>query len=179
METKVDSDSLHTIAYDNGLDLIETTISSNGYPNKIKPALVGFNSFQDAVDIANKYNMEIQTFFKRDGWALYYRNGNRTYEAIKPKESDFGDNFKSYIGNPYTSFEDFYQQEGEYIRDEIKQYTYNQLQNHLSTLIRIYDEIELHDENDITITDGYQFYNFNIEIMEYSYDTKNYIIGVI
>lgn len=76
-------DSLEFIAYENGLELIETTSERNGYPANLKYAIIGFNSFEEAEKIAKDNNLSIEIFTKNDGWQLYYRTGNRVHEPLR------------------------------------------------------------------------------------------------
>lgn len=175
METKVD---LIDLAYENGLRTIETTIGKNGYPNNLKRAIVGFDTFKEAEELAKEYNLSIQTFEKRNGWQLWYRNGNNTYEPLKPSCDDFGDNFREY-SNIYKNIEDFYNSEGDFIRDEIKYLSFEELNDHINRLKIIYNEIESLNDDEVLITNGRMFHKFNKELIEYSYDIKKYIIGLI
>lgn len=175
METKVD---LIDLAYENGLRTIETTIGYNGYPQNLKRAIVGFDSFKEAEDLAREYNLAIQTFEKRDGWELWYRNGNNTYEPIKGSSENFGDNFREYY-NIYKDIEDFYNKDGDFIKDEIKNLSFEELNDHINRLKYLYNEIESLSDDEVLITDGTMFHTFNKNLMEYSYDRKHYIIGLI
>ena len=63
----------YTIAEIENLQVIETTSAMNGYPQSLKKALIGFQSFEEAERIASEYGLSIEIFTKRDGWQLYYR----------------------------------------------------------------------------------------------------------
>jgi hypothetical protein len=175
METKLD---LIDLAYEKGLRTIETTTGINGYPQNLKSAIVGFDTFKEAEELAREYELAIQTFGKRSGWQLWYRNGNNTYEPLKPSSYDFGDNFKQYY-NIYKDIEDFYNKEGDFIKDEIKNLSFEELNDHINRLKYLYNEIESLSDDEVLITDGTTFHKFNKNLMEYSYDTKHYIIGLI
>ena len=71
----------YTIAEIENLQVVDTTSAMSGYPQSLKKALIGFDSFEEAERIAGEYGLSIETFTKRDGWQLYYRTNNRAYSA--------------------------------------------------------------------------------------------------
>jgi len=172
-------ENIHDIAYQNGLTVIETTTNYTGYPENLRPAIIGFKTFEEAQELAKSHGLNVCTFYKKNGWELWYRNGNNTYEPLKPNAEDFGDNFKIYYGTNYKDFDDFYNQEGSFIKDNINNLSFEELQIHLNKLKEVYNEIEFHEQDDLLITDGILFYNFKREVTEYYYDSKTYVIGII
>lgn len=170
---------LGDIAYENGLVLATTTTGTNGYPQNLKPAIIGFDSFEDAKELSREYDLRITTLFKKDGWDLWVRNSNTTYEPLTPSSTDFGDNFREYNPSDYDDLGDFYNQEGDYIRDEIKNISFDELKEHINRIEKLYSEIESLEENEILISDGTASYVFEKELTSYSYDTKNYVIALI
>lgn len=72
---------------------VETTPNANGYPSQIKSALIGFDSFQRASEVAAFLGLEIVYLDKKDGWIVWHRNrGNADCEyEITP--ADFGDGY--------------------------------------------------------------------------------------
>ena len=87
---------LETIAYENGLEYIETTTGMNGYPQHVRGAIIGFETYGEAEKVAKEHGLRITTFFKRDGWHLYQRNGDTTWEPFKITSSDYGDDYEQY-----------------------------------------------------------------------------------
>ena len=53
---------LDEIAYNNSLELIETTTGKNGYPENLKYAIIGFKNFEQAKEIAKKHDLLITEF---------------------------------------------------------------------------------------------------------------------
>lgn len=68
---------IEEIAYENGLELIDTTSAMNGYPQCLKKAIIGFDSFEEADKLAKENGLSIEIFTKRDGWNLWYRTGDK------------------------------------------------------------------------------------------------------
>jgi len=77
------SELLETIAYENSLEYIETTVGMNGYPKCIRGAIIGFETFEEAEKLAKEHGLCIRTFFKRDGWQLYQRDSNTTWGPLE------------------------------------------------------------------------------------------------
>ena len=179
MITMYDNTNLDEIAYENGLVLATTTIGRNGYPENLKPAIIGFDSFEDSQELAKEHGLIITTLFKKDGWDLWVRNNETTYQPLKASSNDFGDNYREYFSIHYDNIEDFYEQEGCYIKYEIANLSFQELKDNINRLENLYFEIESLNEDEILITDGTNHNIFKRELMNYSYDTKNYIIGLI
>lgn len=51
------------IAYEHGLEIIETTTGRNGYPQELKHAIIGFSTFREAEELAERYGLKITSFF--------------------------------------------------------------------------------------------------------------------
>ena len=51
---------LYTIAEIENLQVIETTSAINCYPQSIKKALIGFESFEQAERVAEEYGLSIE-----------------------------------------------------------------------------------------------------------------------
>ena len=82
--------TVREIAENEGLEYIETTSESNGYLRNLKFAITGFYTFEQAQELADKYNLSIQSFEKRDGWQLWYRTGVTMYSAFENSAEAYG-----------------------------------------------------------------------------------------
>lgn len=58
-----------------GLDIVSVTSASNGYPQNVQLALIGFDTFEQAEDVANANGLTIVSLYKRDGWNLWAEQG--------------------------------------------------------------------------------------------------------
>lgn len=86
-----------------GLDIVSVTSASNGYPQNVQLALIGFDTFEQAEDVANANDLTIVSLYKRDGWNLWADQG----AACGPIElcaEDYGDDYISF--NSSWSVED-------------------------------------------------------------------------
>ena len=168
-------DSLEFIAYQNGLELIETTSERNGYPSHLEYAIIGFDSFEQAEKIAKDNGLAIQIFEKRDGWQLYYRTGNSAHEPFKNGADDYGDNYSEFCS---ADADTFYEKEVKPFLDNFDDF--DSLSDFLKKKKEILEELELVDEDEKIITsDGCYYETIKKTSMSFYFDTKTSVIGLI
>lgn len=167
---------LNEIANEYNISVVETTTGTNGYPQCLKKALIGFENFEQAKEIANQYpEVRITTFHKRDGWQLWERDNNTTYEAFQKSASDFGDDY-----NQFTSedVEDFFENEVKPFLESFEDF--ESLNKFLKEREEVLDKIQLLDDNEIVITYQGRYYDtIEKESMSFYHDTHSYCIGII
>lgn len=165
----------YTIAEIENLHVIETTSAMNGYPQDLKKALIGFDTYEQAEKVAEIYGLSIEYFTKRDGWQLYYRTGNHAYSAIEVSAEDYGDNYRSFTSSDYDGF---YKNE---VKDIVGNFeNFDELDAFLETKRRIFEEIEDLEDDEMVITrDGEYYETIKCVTMSHYYDTKTTVIGVI
>ena len=78
-----------------GLDIVSVTSSANGYPQNVQLALIGFDNFDQAEDVANANDLTIVRLYKRDGWNLWSEQGTACGQ-IKLGAEDYGDDYMSF-----------------------------------------------------------------------------------
>ena len=164
------------IASKYGLDIISTTTASNGYPQNVKDAMVGFETFEQAQKLAEKYNLSIQSFTKKDGWGFWVRNNNVIFAPYENSCEDYGDNFNELAK----------MSEADFIEDEVTPFLegYNLNFERIEELIKnkkeIWEEVSSLEEGEIVIThEGRYYETIKKKSMYFSHDTRNYIIGLI
>ncbi|WP_297273926.1 hypothetical protein [uncultured Bacteroides sp.] len=165
----------YTIAEIENLQVIETTSAMNGYPQSLKKALIGFQSFEEAERIASEYGLSIEIFTKRDGWQLYYRTNNRAYSAIEISAEDYGDAYRAFTASDY---DDFYENE---VQDMIGEFeSFEDVESFLKSQKKIYEAIENLEDDEMVLTCQGKYYD---TVKQYTmchyYDTKTTIIGLI
>lgn len=166
---------LETIAYENGLEYIETTTGQNGYPLCIRGAVIGFETFEEAEKIAKEHGLRITTFFKRAGWQLYQRNGDTTYEPLKITSRDYGDDYSQYTSD---DVEDFFEEQVAPFLGEFD--NFEDLQSFIDGRKKIYEELQSIDETQLVIEYmGHHYETIDKKLMEWSNDGKTWVIGVI
>jgi hypothetical protein len=158
-----------------GLDYIETTSERNGYPSNIRAAIIGLDSFEQAEELAVKYGLSIMSFKKKDGWGLWYRTGNRMYEAFENGSGDFGDNYSEYAK---MSKEDFYENE---VKDRLADFdSWEELTQFLSNMESVFEEIDKMGDDDLVITHmGVYRETISKKSMSFYHDTNHEVIGLI
>ena len=173
--------TMNEIASENGLHVIDTTTGLNGYPQCLKEAIIGFENFEQAEKLAEEYHLDIEIFTKRDGWQLWSRDNNSAYDAFERSASDYGENYQQFEAN--MSQDDFLQQVGaanfiaELADDEDG---LDRIEEYIRDLRKLYDEIAIAADDEIVIADGDVYVEtIKKRTMQYSYDTKNYVVGLI
>lgn len=78
-----------------GLDVESVTSSANGYPQNVQLALVGFDNFEQAEEVASANNLTLVILYKSDGQDLW-RNINIAREPINLKAKYYGDDYMSF-----------------------------------------------------------------------------------
>lgn len=78
-----------------GLDIVSVTKASNGYPHNVQLALIGFDNFDQAEDVANANDLTIVSIYKRDGWNIWAEQG-AACAPIKLGAEDYGDDYMSF-----------------------------------------------------------------------------------
>lgn len=172
MNTQID---LVNIAEEHELELIETTSESNGYPRNLQYALIGFDNFEQAQQIADEYGLSIEIFHSRDGWQLWYRTGNWTFEAFEIDETDFGNNYLAFYA---SDLENYYEDEIKPLLGDFD--NLETLRAFLDDSEEVMNEIERIDNDEVVIThEGRYYLTTKKKGMIFSNDTKIKAIGVI
>lgn len=165
----------YTIAEIEKLQVIETTSAMNGYPQSIKKALIGFESFEQAEKVAEEYGLSIEYFTKRDGWQLYYRTNDRAYSAIEVSSEDYGENYRSFTSADYDGF---YENKVKGMVGEFD--NFEEIESYLDSQKEIYEAIENLEDDEMVLTLNDKYYD---TVKQYTmchyYDTKTTVIGLI
>lgn len=167
---------LRDIAEQNELSYIETTPERNGYPSRIKGAIIGFDTFEQAESLAVEHGLRIEVFTKKDGWQLWHRTGNWANEAFTMSTDMFGDNYTEFSSD--VSEDDFFDTE---IQPFISDFNnFDEVELFLNWKKEIFEEIEKASEDEIVITKyGYYYNTVKTKLMQYYYDTNHFAIGLI
>lgn len=167
--------TLEQIAYDNGLDLVETTSELNGYPKNLRFAIIGMQDFKEAEELAKKYNLSIELINKQNGWHLWARNNYKVYEPLRNSASDYGDDYMDYNGGDAEAF--FECEKGALERDF---QSLEELEELVKNWREIADEIEKAGSDKLVITyQGRYYETIAKESMEWSHDGKTTCIALL
>lgn len=166
---------LESIAVENGLEVITTTSARNGYPQRLKRALIGFDTFEDAEKLAREEGLSIEIFTKRDGWSLWYREGNHAFAPFERSVEEYGDEYRQYTKE---DLEGFYVNE---VQPSVCAFDdFDSLRCFLNIMEEIRDRIEDAEDDEIILASCGGYYD-TIEktTMSYRYDTHHFAIGLI
>lgn len=166
---------LEKIAKKNGLDIIETTSSSNGYPSNVGKAIIGFNSFSQAEELAVKYNLELAQFNKRDGWHFWFRTGAGVNEPYNNSAEDYGDNHSGFLK---MEEEDFLESEVNWFFENGPE-CFDQIDAFIKTKREIWEQIKKMEDDEMVITfEGNYMETIKRKSMYFYHDTKHMVIGL-
>lgn len=167
---------LKSIAYENGLQIVETTTATNGYPQECRFAIVGFGYFCDADFLSIKYGLRITTLYKKDGWALWVRNNDTTSSPLEITCEDYGDDYRDYDGGSQRLY---YEDEINSI-DFLDFNNFSELKEFIEEREKVYNEIADASTDQLVITcNGRYFETIDKRAMQWSFDTNNYIIALV
>lgn len=169
--------NIQEIAYENGLEVIQTTSSMNGYPSNIKYAIIGFESFEQAQAIADQYDLQIEYFKKKAGWSLWYRTGNWADKAYQISSETFGDNYQDYEKQDEGDFID------QWVQPVLEDNNFDTVAEYflfLTQMQEIWEEIEAMGDDEIVIANHGQYFDtMKKALMSYGEDNNDYAIGLI
>lgn len=165
---------MEELASEFDLQFVETTSARNGYPQNLKPALVGFKSFEDAENFAQEHGLETWLFHMCEGWQLWYRV-HSVNEPMSITCEDYGDNYNLYTE---VSLENYFEDE---VKPRLSSFdNIEDLRKFLDEQEEIMGELENLDDDEAVITHFGKYYEtINLHPMEWVYDTHKYIIGVM
>lgn len=165
---------LRELADNNALQFIETTSATNGYPQGLKPALIGFNDYEEAEEFAQEHGLQTYIFHKRDGWQLWQRS-KPAYEAMTITSDDYGDDYNMFT---HDELDDYFDNEVKPRLDDFD--NMEELKKFLNNQEEIMDELDRCNENEAVITYCGDYYDtVKVKSIEWSHDTHNYVIGVM
>jgi len=165
---------LRELADNNALQFIETTSATNGYPQDLKPALIGFNDYEEAEEFAQEHGLQTYIFHKRDGWQLWQRS-KPAYEPMTITSDDYGDDYNMFT---HDELDDYFGNEVKPRLDDFD--NMEELKKFLNNQEEIMDELDRCNENEAVITYCGDYYDtVKVKSIEWSHDTHNYVIGVM
>ena len=167
-------EKFHLLADENGLKFVETTSGTNGYPQNLKPALIGFYDYEGAEEFATEHGLETYIFHKRDGWQLWERK-NPAYEPMTITSDDYGDNYNMFTPD---ELENYYENE---VKPRLEDFdNMDDIKDFLNDEEEIMDELARCNDNEAVITYCGKWYDtIKVKSIEWGHDTHNYVIGVI
>lgn len=158
------------------LQIGEITYGSNNYPSNLGDfAVTGFNTYEQAKDLAQELEVDICLFKKKDGWHFWEKMGDRhkplTYQDYL---YDLGDDYQ--IISDMNQENDYYEQT---IKDFASKWEFNKIQNVLNERKNVIDKLEELPETHVLIKYCYGFFEtFPKECMFYHEDVTTWEVGL-
>lgn len=167
--------NLATLAKQDNLELISTTDSPNGYPGNEMQAIIGFDNYEQAAELAEKNNLSVEIFTKRDGNDFWFRTGNKAYEAFERESADYGEDCTTYTKE---DVEDYYANEVEGMLSDFEDL--DELSAFVDSRKAIFAAIKnLKDGELLVVCNGEVCDTVQQTTMSYSNDNRMYAIGLI
>lgn len=167
--------NLTTLAQQFNLELISTTDSRNGYPHNEMQAVIGFDSFEQAGELAEKNNLSVEIFTKRNGNDFWFRTGNKAYEAFERESADYGEDCTTYTKE---DVEKYYTNEIEGMLSDFEDL--DELSAFVDSHKAIYAALKnLKDGELLIVCNGEVCDTVQQTTMSYENDSRMYAIGLI
>lgn len=156
-------------------DVVETTCNRTGYPCMVDKAIIGFDDFDEAEQLAKKWGLSVMHFRRTDGQQYWYRTGSIATAAYVTHAEDYGMNFEEFSPRDAATF---YENE---IRPDLQMLeSMDELHRFLARKEEILDEIEACPEGKIVLVKDGEYYGKVDEVTMrwHDDDVTEYAIGL-
>lgn len=163
------------IAYERGLEVVETTKGMNGYPQGLGKAVIGFETLEEAQEVARESGGEVVDLSRRDGWQFWKNNG-RVWKEWEMQAEDYGDDYEC-----VTDWKDWWEDEREILSETMKEMeTPDDLTLLTDRVWKIYNEINnLGDNEQVLLCCGEYYDTIPVKTLRYHIDVWSHEIAVV
>lgn len=168
--------TLNEAAQNFNLEIVNTNSDLNGYPSDLKEALTGFASFEEAEKVAEEIGGHVEKLVRPFGHEFWTRDG-RMYEPVSFTAEMFGDNYAI-----FEDAEDYWKDDQEVLAEKIESSDLEEVENIMKDIRQAYDAIDNLKEGEVALCENYRgiyLYRQTLSNVEYTFDSKDYAIGVI
>lgn len=168
--------TLNEAAQNFNLEIVNTNSDLNGYPSDLKEALTGFASFEEAEKVAEEIGGHVEKLVRPFGHEFWTRDG-RMYEPVSFTAEMFGDNYAI-----FEDAEDYWKDAQEVLAEKIESSDLEEVENIMKDIREAYDAIDNLDEGEVALCENYRgiyLYRQSLFTVAYTFDSKDYAIGVI
>ena len=168
--------TLNEAAQNFNLEIVNTNSDLNGYPSDLKEALTGFASFEEAEKVAEGIGGHVEKLVRPFGHEFWTRDG-RMYEPVSFTAEMFGDNYAI-----FEDAEDYWKDAQEVLAEKIESSDLEEVENIMKDIRKAYDAIDNLKEGEVALCENYRgiyLYRQTLSNVEYTFDSKDYAIGVI
>lgn len=115
---------------------IQTTSSTNGYPENLKTGYIGFETWAEAKKFAEEKDLALMCLSQKAGWQVWHREDS-VYEPMTITAADYGDDY-----NFETDADKYFENEREILEDCD---TIEEAEEKLKTMREVVDAIKAAD----------------------------------
>ena len=115
---------------------IQTTSSTNGYPENLKTGYIGFETWAEAKKFAEEKDLALMCLSQKAGWQVWHREDS-VYEPMTITAADYGDDY-----NFETDADKYFENEREILEDCD---TIEEAEEKLKTMRKVVDAIKAAD----------------------------------
>lgn len=156
------------------LEQVETTSARNGYPRNLQHAYIGFESFAQAQEIANEFNLQLIWLTARDGQQLWTRS-DLAYRTLEITSDLFGDDYD--FVSDMDDFREHISEDISQIGDEL---TSEMLLDFAKILKEMEEEADNLEDDEVLVTYCGRYYRTQkLHPIEFSYDGRKTVLGAI
>ena len=157
------------------LTTISTTSTYNGYPANVKPAIIGFDNFEEAEKFAKAHHLDIIRVERANGSDLWTRRGT-AYKELERDGSEFGDDWTVYNPLSFDAQEFF----ADTVKDVVTDMeTLDDAIECLNEFKELINAINNADDDELVLVNNGQIETIETHCMRYSYDSRTYAIAVV
>lgn len=158
--------TLNEAAQNFNLEIVNTNSDLNGYPSDLK----------EAEKVAEEIGGHVEKLVRPFGHEFWTRDG-RMYEPVSFTAEMFGDNYAI-----FEDAENYWNDCQEGLADRIECCDLEEVEKTLKDVREAYDVIDNLDEGEVALCENYRgiyLYRKTLSPVEYTFDSKDYAIGVI
>lgn len=164
---------INQIAQELGLQLVSTTSEASGYPRNLRTAVIGFENWQQAEEVAAEIGGDIINLHKKEGWQLWARQGSAS-GPYENSAADYGDDYEELSAGDEDE-----------LTESLKAYMegpreFSEIYDYVQRLKDIADEMAALEEGQVLICrDNSIVAVINKVSMAFSEDCNHYVIAVV
>lgn len=168
-------EDLRNISEIYGLQVINTTSARNGYPSHLQDAIIGFDNFEQAEEIARKEGLTLIWVDRRDGWQLWHR-GKEAICPMNTEVEDYGDDYFF-----YESVKEVIEDEKEVISALVEdEADYTKIDEAIERYGSLIEEAAKLKKGQVVVAhSGYYYDTIYTTDINWSHDTKHYTLAAI
>lgn len=178
MKTIVYENELEQIAYENGLEVIQTTCEKYGYPRNLRYAILVDEDldWEDIEEVANQHNLEIIKLYRSEGQELWGRCGT-AYELYDgTRNPEFNDDTRFFEGG---DGDDFWEREQDTLAELLRESDRQEFIDLVDHYKDIADAADNLDASEFIAYTQYKYDTYPKRTVSLVGDTQHWGIGLI